>query len=516
MNHEVHVEIERKYDVDDTVSVPDLSGVSSIAQVSEPETATLQAVYYDTDRLDLASQRIVLRRRVGGADEGWHIKLPGDEGRLELHWPLGEESPIPAAVLDLVLVHVRDRELSPVARLTTTRTTFCLFDADGLGLAEVADDLVSAVDETTGLLRVWREWEVELTDNAPGSPKKREALLDAIEKRLAEVGATPSKSISKLAHALGREKLGETPPRWSLRSKSTAGEVLREAVSALTDRLKSADPDVRQDEADSVHAMRSSIRRLRSVFATYRPILASTAAAHLESELAALGVVLGDARDPQVMHDRARNLVRSQSNRKMHDAVLSRLVGSKDDEYHKALNYLHVIMSSPRYFRLLDDLEAFAASAKFNSSSEKPAAKALARGIAHDYARVKKRMAAVNDAANPAEWQERIHAVRKAARRLRFGVEAVTSGDTAIFGDRARRLAQAAERVQDSLGEYRDSVLLQHLLVESSELAFAAGENTFGYGRLHALEQQRADYAIEEYSRARGEFKIAKKWVPQR
>ncbi|MEF2975844.1 CYTH and CHAD domain-containing protein [Subtercola sp. YIM 133946] len=512
----MHIEIERKYDVDDTVGVPDLVGVAGIARVSEPETATLTAVYYDTDRLDLAGQRIVLRRRVGGADEGWHIKLPGDEGRLELHWPLGDETPIPEAVLDLVLVHVRDHRLSPVARLTTTRTTYCLFDGDDLDVAEVADDLVSAVDESTGLLRVWREWEVELTDNAPGSPKKRQALLDAIEKRLAEVGAHPSKSISKLAHALGRQKLGELPPRWSLTSKSTAGEVLRAAIGELTDRLKTADPLVRQDEAEAVHAMRSSVRRLRSVLATFRPIFASSAAAHLETELAALGVVLGDARDPQVMHDRARNLVRSQSNKKMHEAVLARVVSSKSAEYHTALDYLHVVMSGSRYFGLLDDLESFVAGVKFKPIGDRPAAKVLAAGLRHDYRRVTRRMAKVNGAANAAEWQERIHAVRKAARRLRFAVEAVSSGDTAIFGDKARRLAQAAERVQDSLGEYRDSILLQGLLVASSDLAFSEGENTFGYGRLHALEQQRADYAIEDYSRARGEFRAARKWLPSR
>lgn len=514
MAHEVHVEIERKYDVDDTSVVPDLAGVSLVARMSEPETATLQAVYYDTDRLDLASQRIVLRRRVGGADEGWHIKLPGDEGRLELHWPLGDESPVPEPVLDLVLVHVRDHTLSPVARLTTTRTTHCLFDAAGTDVAELADDLVSAVDESTGRLRVWREWEVELTDNAPGSPKKRAALLDAIEERLAEVGAKPSKSISKLAHALGRQKLGAAPPRWSLTSKSTAADVLREAISSLTDRLKASDPLVRQDEADAVHAMRASVRRLRSVFATYRPLLASQASAHIESELAALGSVLGDARDPQVMHDRARNLVRSQSNKRMHEAVLQRVVASKNAEYHKALAYLRVVMSSTRYFRMLDSLEEFVATGAFTKAAQKPAAKALARGIKHDFKRVQKRMAAVDGAPNPAEWHERVHAVRKAARRLRFGVEAVTSGETAIFGDKARRLAQVTEGVQDALGEYRDSFQLQRLLESSSDKAFADGENTFGYGRLHALEQQRADVALEEYSRAAGQFRRAKKWVP--
>lgn len=514
MNHQVHVEIERKYEVGDQAAVPDLTGVGSIASVSEPETTTLNAVYYDTADLRLGAQRIVLRRREGGSDEGWHIKLPGDEGRLELHWPLGDELPIPDAVLDLVLVHVRDTPLTPVARLTTTRTTTCLFDENGVALAEIADDLVSAGDVATAQLRVWREWEVELTDDAPGSPKKRAALLDAIEKALGSAGATPARSISKLAHALGRDTLAEPARRRPSGAKSSAGDVLRAAVAELTARLKEADPLVRQDEAGAVHTMRASVRRLRSVLATYRSVLDSDEAQRLERELRALGTVLGDARDPQVMHDRARNLVRSQAKKRMHEAVLDRLVAQKDAEYHRSLGYLHRILSSPRYFRLLDALEAFSDTVAFGPRADGRASKVLAKPIAHDFARVKKRMAAVNDAANAEEWNERIHRVRKAARRLRFGVEAVSSGDTAIFGEKAQRLAAAAEKVQDALGEYRDSILLQALLVTSSETAFAQGENTFGYGRLHALEQQRADYAIEDYARARGQFRAAKKWVP--
>ena len=68
--------------------------------------------------------------------------------------------------------------------------------------------------------------------------------------------------------------------------------------------------------------------------------------------------------------------------------------------------------------------------------------------------------------------------------------------------------------MQDALGEYRDSVQLQALLVESSDAAFAEGENTFGFGRLHALEQQRSDVAIQEYARAREQFRVARKWLP--
>ena len=34
------------------------------------------ALYFDTADLALAARRITLRRRDGGADEGWHLKLP--------------------------------------------------------------------------------------------------------------------------------------------------------------------------------------------------------------------------------------------------------------------------------------------------------------------------------------------------------------------------------------------------------------------------------------------------------
>ena len=56
--------------------------------VSTDEVFHLVAVYYDTDALDLAANRITLRRRTGGKDDGWHLKLPDGADRraaLEAH-----------------------------------------------------------------------------------------------------------------------------------------------------------------------------------------------------------------------------------------------------------------------------------------------------------------------------------------------------------------------------------------------------------------------------------------------
>ena len=71
-----HVEIEQKFDVEAGFTLPDLAAVPGCAAISAPETYHLSATYYDTAGNRLAASKITLRRRTGGTDEGWHLKLP--------------------------------------------------------------------------------------------------------------------------------------------------------------------------------------------------------------------------------------------------------------------------------------------------------------------------------------------------------------------------------------------------------------------------------------------------------
>src|SRR5258708_4045541 len=129
MTKRSQVEIERKYDVDEGTVPPRLVGAGPVALESAPETVELVAVYFDTPGLDLAHTRIALRARHGGGDAGWTVKLPGEEGRTEISWPLGEgEGPgpggvrPPAEVVDAVRSYIGDASLEPLARVTNTRT----------------------------------------------------------------------------------------------------------------------------------------------------------------------------------------------------------------------------------------------------------------------------------------------------------------------------------------------------------------------------------------------------------
>ena len=87
------IETERKYDVDTGFVMPDLAGAGGSASVTPADVQVLEATYFDTDELRLIAAQVTLRRRTGGDDAGWHIKLPvGGDTRREVHFPLGPPS----------------------------------------------------------------------------------------------------------------------------------------------------------------------------------------------------------------------------------------------------------------------------------------------------------------------------------------------------------------------------------------------------------------------------------------
>jgi inorganic triphosphatase YgiF len=200
------IETERKYDVDAGFVLPDLAGSGDAVSMSAPDVQHLAATYYDTGDLRLIGSHITLRRRTGGDDAGWHIKLPaGGESRRELHFPLGPPGqPVPDEIAARVARWSSGAPLRPVARLETRRTVHRLLGKAGEVLAEVADDQVTgsrpdpADPERWQQQDAWREVEVELKS---GTRKE----LDAAEAGLTVAGARLSRSASKLARVLGTE-----------------------------------------------------------------------------------------------------------------------------------------------------------------------------------------------------------------------------------------------------------------------------------------------------------------------
>lgn len=200
-----HLEIERKFDVDTGFQRPGFAGVVPGVSAAAAVVYHLSATYFDTADGRLAASKITLRRRTGGADEGWHLKLPGGlpsaEGyssRQEVQLPLdaGGERDVPAAHAARVAEVTGGLPLGPIATLDTERTVVTLTGADGAQLAEIADDQVTAsrVPAAGEPLR-WREVEVEVPSESP-------ELQQAVADRLFAAGARPAGHGSKLARLL--------------------------------------------------------------------------------------------------------------------------------------------------------------------------------------------------------------------------------------------------------------------------------------------------------------------------
>jgi inorganic triphosphatase YgiF len=198
-----HLETEQKYDAGPDFVLPDLR-LGGGAKATGRKRYYLSATYYDTEELDLIKNRVTLRRRVGGPDEGWHLKLPvRKDTRQELHAPLGEgaETSVPARLAAQVEEITAGKRLHPVAILDTERTVVRVPGPPADAQVEVADDKVTAtrLDQATSEPMIWREIEVEALWGGSGAA----AMLETVGKALREAGARRSSAASKLERLLG-------------------------------------------------------------------------------------------------------------------------------------------------------------------------------------------------------------------------------------------------------------------------------------------------------------------------
>jgi inorganic triphosphatase YgiF len=200
-----HLETEQKYDADTEFVLPNLGSLPELGgrRIADPRRIYLSATYYDTEDLDLLKNKVTLRRRVGGDDEGWHLKLPvRKDTRQELHVPLDEvaEGSVPARLASQVEEITAGKHLHPVAILDTERTVVRVPGPPADAQVEVADDKVTATrfDQTDSDPMIWREIEVEALSADP----RAAAMLKAVGQALREAGARPSASGSKLSRVL--------------------------------------------------------------------------------------------------------------------------------------------------------------------------------------------------------------------------------------------------------------------------------------------------------------------------
>ncbi|MGW5666724.1 CYTH and CHAD domain-containing protein [Micromonospora sp. NPDC003776] len=487
------VERERKYSGDEGFRLPDLTGCGGVVTMSDATTHNLDAVYLDTPDLRLARSGFALRRRTGGHDAGWHLKVGATGGaRTEYQFPAGpDDSGPPAALAALFRAASRGRAVAPAARIVTRRRERRLLDDAGRILAEVAEDSVEAHDLVSGERQAWHELEVELVDGD-------EALLDAVDARLREAGARPV-PVSKSQRALGGRLTAARPAP----ADPGAAPVL-DYLAAQRDALIGNHPGAWGGDEDAVHDMRVAVRRLRSTLRTFRGLWDRQVSEAVRAELSWLGGRLGPVRDTQVMAARLAGAVRAEPDELVLGPVAARFAERFAADLATAIDELRAALAADRYADLLRRLDALVEGPTARAVDERWVDRRVRRALHRADDRLDRaRSAGSGEAA--------LHEARKAYKRARYAVEL---REPAV-GKRAGKLVERLKELQDLLGAHQDSVVTRAVLREQALRGYAGGENTFTYGLLHARQAAAADRTLAGLPRAvdRARRRKLRRWL---
>jgi CHAD domain-containing protein len=480
---ERHREVERKYQVPDDFTLPDLTTSDAVASVDEPIVHDLSATYFDTQGLRLTDHRVTLRRRTGGTDAGWHLKLPANAGaRTELRMPLGRDADeVPAEIVSLVRAMSRGERLRPVARIRTRRLERAMRDEAGAPLALLCEDEVrgETLDDAPTHRR-WRELEVELVDGEPG-------VLDEVEAVLRAAGVRPAAAPSKLARVL-EDRLSPNGKRPE-RPPTTARGALGAYVRAQRDAIIRNDLGVRRDEPEAVHDLRVATRRLRSTLRTFRSVFDRTRTDPLRDELRWLANVLASVRDGEVMAERLTEAIAAEPPELVIGPVEARIRQRLAIATAAGSRLAIDALNSSRYLRLLERLDELVAV---------PFGTDLTHGRLRRMAR--KAIERADMALDEAEDRdEGLHEARKRYKAARYAVEVLRP----LYSEPARRLASRLTDLQDALGTHQDTIVTSELLREYAIDAHEAGESTFTYGLLDGRQHEAGMDALRELPRAR-------------
>lgn len=482
---DIHLEIEKKYDAAVNDAVPELTGVAGVEAVEHLPAEELVAVYFDTPDLRLTAGAVTLRRRAGGRDDGWHLKLPLATGRrLEVRRDAGRSaSRPPKALLDLVRAHVGTAELVPVATLRTTRQV-TLLHGPAEPVAEVADDTVHAVRHLDGEESTWREIEVELVTGGPEQ-------LAELDRALRGAGLAPATSDSKAGRVLNPAGSADRPER-RLRRRSSTEDVVAARIGALLRELQSVDPLVRTRVADAVPEFARVLQALRGLLAAFRRHLAAEELAAVEETLgsvAAAATVAGllpaaeedlrkgfDAEPADLAPGGVRRL------------AVARLRASR----RAATTELIRGLGHPGYAALLDHLSAWAEAPPVGSGAGR-AGDVLPEVVEREVRRLRRRVRRL-EAADPESWDRVDDAVLR--------VSAAVDAGRPVLGQPLAALTATVADLHRQVSAAARARVLQQQLLDLARQDPGPGAGAFTLGRLHARQDREVRRARRDLRRA--------------
>jgi CHAD domain-containing protein len=466
----VVTEREDKFEVDTDWVLPPVMNLVPDGGRLDQEVRKLDNTYFDTPSAGLRMFGVTLRRRVGGSETGWQLKVPDGTSRTELQSGSRAKT-VPPTLAKAVAGLLAGERLAPVATLATTRTAYQVHNADGQLVLEIADDRVeSGPPNGHSTLNAWREIEVELGPAGKNKDLKRAAKL------LRRADATPSRIPTKLDRALG--PLPRDGQSGQIKS-GTVGVLAAAYLATQCAVLASNDVGLRTG-APVVHETRVAVRRLRSTLRVFSDVFSAGPADELNTELAWYADLLGEVRDREVLSSRMTKLIADLPPDHVRGPVEAEITKALAKERDDATQRLNAAMRARRYQHLMQLLRGWKSAPPLDDAAHRPDTAAV------KYVKMAKRKAdkRLREAGDDIE---RLHGARKAAKRLRYAAELAEPVDGRMKG-----IANKAKERQTLLGEHQDAVVAARFLATISA-AEGDSESGFTYGVLMADELHRAE-----------------------
>ncbi|MGN6200765.1 CHAD domain-containing protein [Humibacter sp.] len=300
--------------------------------------------------------------------------------------------------------------------------------------------------------------------------------------------------------------------RSELGGGSTCMDVLAGALRLAVEELGEHAAGIPANAPDALHQARTRVRIVRSILSVYRSVFDSEAARALRPPLEALGTVLGQARDAEVRAEALRERWETSPDPEL-CLALGGLVTEAERRAEECRMLVVGYLGSSRADEDVRLVRAFAEHPEPGPDAGRGALDVVAPALTTAAGKVA-------TAAHRAKGRDldELHALRKAARRLRYAAEAVEGvrrtrpengphRSRAEAADEFAALARAAEAVQDVLGEHRDDILLARQVEAWSEGVDApAAARLAGLARdiRHEAEQRLAglDALVDAVARA--------------
>lgn len=417
-------------------------------------TVSQKAIYFDTAGHALRSNGLSLRIRRTGRKRVQTVKAlngsaAGLFARAEWEMPVASDEPVideggPLSAL-LEKLEKKDLTVSPIFEVQVERRIWNL----GAGQSEIELALDRGAAKAAGRQSGICEIELELRSGDPSALFSLARAFDAI----APVRLGILTKAERGYGLLGRASFARKAEPLTLEAGITTAEAFRRIASSCLGQYRLNEALLFEAwHTDALHQARVALRRLRSAFTVFKPLLVGDGrAGDFKLALRNLSNVLGEARNLDVLSEKGSDM-----------AIQQRI----DLARERAYTIVKEELASARIRALMLDLAEWLAHGDWTRAQS---LSGIRDGRCRDFARsalarLRKRIGKHGRKLKSGTDEER-HDVRKDAKKLRYASEFFDSlFDAPKRKRRHAKFIDALEKLQDQLGALNDRATARELI----------------------------------------------------